>query len=138
MALSAFSDRDRQPAPDDIAATLGRAAPQWAALVEHVRATVPAAVEEWTHPGAKYGWSMRLVAGKRRLIYLTPQSGEFLIGLVLGEKAIGRAREAGMAPEVAAIVDAAPKYPEGRGIQVAVRTARDLRLARLLFALKLA
>src|SRR5512138_3371030 len=115
MALSAFDDPARPPAPAELARRLAAAAPLWNALVAHVEKANPPVEEVWSFAGAKFGWSLPLVQKGRVLVYLTPQEGQLLVGLVLGEKAVAAAREAGIPPALLAAIDAAPKYAEGRG-----------------------
>jgi hypothetical protein len=139
VALSAFEDSDRPPSPEERAAVLGPAAAYWDQLVTAVRDRAGGVVEGWRHGGARSGWSCRLMLGDRVLVYLTPQPGAMLVGVVLGEKAIERARAAGLASETTlAVVDAAPRYAEGRGVRVTVRTSDDLAVAKELARIKLA
>ena len=87
--------------------------------------------ETWHFGGAKYGWSQRLVQGKRVLVYLTPQAGQLLVGVALGEKAIAVAEATGLASaRTREIVAAAPRYAEGRGVRFAVATDDDLAVAK--------
>lgn len=136
MALSAFDDPARSPAPAAIRRSLGGAAPLWADLVAHVAGTCPPLDEVWTFAGAKFGWSLRLKRADRILLYLTPQDGRFLVGLVLGEKAVAEAAERGLPPAVLALLDAAPRYAEGRGIRLMIAPGDDLDTVRHLVALK--
>lgn len=136
MALSAFDDPARSPAPAAVRSRLGGAAPLWADLVAHVAGTCPPLEEVWSFAGAKFGWSLRLKRAERVLVYLTPQDGRFLVGLVLGEKAIAAASEKGLPPTVLALLDAAPRYAEGRGIRLAIAPGDDLENVKSLVALK--
>lgn len=136
MALSAFDDPALPPAPADLRRRLGGSAPSWTDLVAHVASTCPTIEEAWTFSGAKFGWSLRLKRGERVLVYLTPQDGRFLAGFVLGEKAVAAAAENGLPPAVLALLDAAPRYAEGRGIRVTVGSGGDLSTVRHLVALK--
>lgn len=139
MALSAFDDPAAPPTGDALDATLGPAAGPWSALIADVRGLVANLDETWAFGGARYGWSLRLVAGKRVLVHLTPQVGTMLVGLALGEKAIATARDAGgVSTATAAIVDAAPRYAEGRGVRHPVSSEADLSVARELVRIKVA
>jgi hypothetical protein len=138
MALSAFDDKAHPPTPAAVRRVLGRAAGAWERIVAVIGEDHAPVVETWAHPGAKYGWSMRLVRGERIVVYLTPQAGCVLVGLTLGEKAVRAAREAGLPAAVMALVDAAPRYPEGRGVRLEVRSLRDVAAVRKLAAAKMA
>lgn len=136
MALSAFDDPARSPAPAAVGRCLGEVAPLWAELVAHVAGTCPPVDEVWNFAGAKFGWSLRLKRADRILVYLTPQDGRFLVGLVLGEKAVAEAAKKGFPPDVLALLDAAPRYAEGRGIRLTIAPGDDLETVRQLVELK--
>ena len=137
MALSVFDDEAGPPDARELEEALGRAAPLWDELIRHVCETYPPVTEAWNHGGDKFGWSLRLKRGDRNLLYLTPQMGQFLLGVVLGEPAAERAHEERLPREVLELVDGAPRYGEGRGIRLPVRTEEDLETAKALAALKL-
>lgn len=138
MALSAFDDPAQQPAPEAIGDVLGAAAASWSALTAEARLLAGDVDETWSFGGSKVGWSMRLVQGTRVLVYLTPQAGQLLVGVVLGEKAIAAAEASGVASaRTLDVVAGAPKYAEGRGVRVTVVTADDLALAKELVRIKL-
>ena len=108
MALSVFDDRSHPPSTTSVQQALGRCAHLWSALVEKVRMLGGDIEQEWTFAGRNYGWSMRLKRKDRNLVDPTPCDGHFLVGVVLGEKAIAAARAAGAAAGVLALVEAAP------------------------------
>jgi hypothetical protein len=136
MALSAFDDPDLPPTPARVRRCLGDAASHWEDLVAHVAGTCPPLEELWNFAGAKFGWSLRLKRAERVLVYLTPQEGQFIVGLVLGEKAVAAAAEKGLPPAVLTLLDAAPRYAEGRGIRLTIVPGDDLGAVRQLVALK--
>jgi hypothetical protein len=138
MALSAFDDRSAAPDAAAIAAVLGRSAALWANVKESLGAEFGTLIEEWTFAGKAYGWSLRLKRQKRAIVYLTPRAKHFLASFALGEKACRAAESAGLAPATLALIEAAPRYPEGRGVRIEVRTRADVeqvvRLARVKMA----
>jgi hypothetical protein len=139
VALSAFDDASTPPSAEALTAVLGAAAPWWIGLVDDVRANAGGLVERWVYGGPKFGWSLRLVRGERILVYLTPQAGALLAGVVLGDKAIATATAAlGVSERTLAIVSAAPKDAEGRGVRLSVEGPEDLEIARQLVRIKLA
>lgn len=138
MALSAFDDKSRPPKPGELEAVLGHSAGLWDELVAHVEDTYAPVTRLWSFSGAKYGWSLRLKRRERIVLYMTPQSGAFLLGIVLGEKAAKAAHDSGLPGRILELVDGAPRYAEGRGIRLVVSNAGDLAAARVLAALKMA
>jgi hypothetical protein len=137
VALSAFDDEPGPPGARELKDTLGRASGLWEELVRHVTETYPPVTQVWNHGGDKFGWSLRLKRKGRILLYMTPQTGQFLLGVVLGESAAERAHDQHAADAVLAVIDGAPRYGEGRGIRMLVCSDDDLAVALALAALKL-
>jgi hypothetical protein len=137
VALSVFDDRNARPAASALAKALGRAVAAWNALKEGV-ASDCGAVEEWTFSSAKAGWTLRLKHRKRVIVYMTPCKGHFLASFALGERACMAAEAAGLPPDVLAAIAEAPKYVEGRGVRIPVRTPAEAAAIRALAAIKLA
>jgi hypothetical protein len=74
---------------------------------------------------------------ERVILYLTPQRGTFLVGLVLGERAAQSAEAASLPSLALAALTAAPKYAEGRGIRLSVTTDAQLEAVQALIPYKL-
>jgi hypothetical protein len=138
MALSAFEDRATPPTEQALTQALGRAARAWGLVKERVGQQCEPLREEWAFAGAQFGWSLRLKHGQRVIVYMTPGRGQFLASFVLGEKACAAARAAGLPASVLALIEAAPKYAEGRGFRMPVRTVKDADAVSKLAAIKLA
>ena len=137
MALSVFDDEAGPPDARELAGSLGKAGPLWDELVRHVSEKYPPVTEAWNHGGDKFGWSLRLKRKDRILVYMTPQLGQFLLGVVLGEPAAERAHDELLPVDVLELIDGAPRSGEGRGIRLPIRTEDDLETAMTLAALKL-
>ena len=137
MALSIFEDKRRPPSDDEVAAALKRTAPLWRDLQRRVAALAPGVVPEWTFAGKTTGWGFRLSENGRVVIYMTPCDGHFLASVVLGEKSIARARAERLPGRVDAVVAAAPRYAEGRGVRLIVRNRADVATAISLVGVKL-
>ncbi|RPJ47719.1 MAG: DUF3788 family protein [Candidatus Latescibacterota bacterium] len=138
MALSAFDDRNAPPSGQALDEVLGRASLAWASLERGLLRACAPLEKEWAFAGAKFGWSLRLKRGKRVIVYMTPCAGHFLASFALGEKACAAAREAKIPARILARIDEAPKYAEGRGVRIPVRTERDASAVRKLAEIKLA
>jgi hypothetical protein len=129
-------DASHRPRPAALRAHLGKATDLWEAVIGLACGRSPQLAEAWHFAGVKVGWTLRLVAKARILIYLLPEEGTFRIGIVLGKKAVATAREAGLSPAAAAILDAAPIYAEGLGVRFHVVSRDDLRTFAELLAIK--
>lgn len=137
VALSVFDDKHTPPTNAALHAALGRAASAWTTLKDAVARDCAPVQEEWGFAGAQYGWSLRLKRGKRAIVYLTPCKGYFLASFALGEKACAAAAAARLPARVLDLIASAPKYAEGRGVRIPVRTQRDTAAIRALVAIKL-
>ncbi len=136
MALSAFDDKAHFPERKELATTLGESARLWQDLVSRVAKDHAPIDEVWNFAGVKYGWSLRLKQKERILLYLTPQVGRFLVGIVLGERAVAAVRQVGLPKAILELIDAAKPYAEGRGIRFPVTTSEDVEAVLKLVAAK--
>lgn len=137
MALSTFDDKSKKPKAKDLEKTLGRTYKHWNNLLTHIAAEYTSNVDNWNFFGAKWGWSLQLKQKKRTILYMTPCRKHFLVGFVLGEKAVKAARNSTLAKSVIAIIDEAPKYAEGRAVRLEIRNKNDFDSARKLAAVKM-
>jgi hypothetical protein len=137
MALSALNDDLRKPDEESLKNALGEVAEAWFSLIKGLSTRYPSISEEWAYPGQKYGWSLRLVHKKRRLVYLTPQEGKFLAALVLSDRAVEAANKSALSQDVLAELNSARKYAEGRGIRLEIKSAENLNTLELLIEIKI-
>jgi hypothetical protein len=129
MALSAFDQKARFPTNAELRTVLGKAYPPWARLLALVAERIGPVTEVWKF---STGWGLRIVHEDRVILYMTPQKNQFLVSLALGEKAVAAARAARLSASVLKVIDAAPRYAEGRGVRFPVRGPGQLTtLARL-------
>lgn len=138
MALSAFDDKSAEPNATDLQTVLGRSGKLWDQLVAHCEAEFSPLESSWNYSGAKWGWSLRLRMKKRTILYMTPCSRYFLVGMVFGERAVAASQSHPLPESIVAIIDEAPRYAEGRGFRVEIRFKRDLESVRALAAIKMA
>lgn len=136
---NAFMGRHTAPQKEDVASALGSSGHLWDDLVGWAKENLQANVQEWkgSYPD-QYGWTLRLKHGARNLIYLVPQQGSFTVAFSLGDRAWQAAKEAHLPRNVAQAVEAAPRYPEGAGIRLHVKAARDLSAVKKLAGIKAA
>lgn len=137
MALSALDDLSQQPAGDQVAAVLGLALEPWKSLKGWLEDEVGVDAWEWGSSGKKYGWGLRAKASKRTVAHLIPQHEAFLVGLVLGDRAMEKARQTALAAPVVEIITGAKRYGEGTGFRLPVAPSSDLDDVRTLIRIKL-
>ena len=138
MALSVFADRAHQPDDEELASALAATAGLWNELRHAIGARFAPVSATWGFSSKSTGWGLRLADATRTILYLTPRDGDFLASFALGERAVKAARESGLSPAVLDAIDAAPRYAEGRGVRLAVRTAGDVREVMRLAEIKMA
>ena len=137
-SLSVFGDETTAPTDSELHRALGSAASAWSELVTHISVTYGPTVEQWHFAGARFGWSFRVGKPGRVILYLIPQAGRFLVGIVLGARAIAAARSARLPARVLDLLASAPRYAEGTGVRLPVSKVGDLASIRKLAALKMA
>jgi Protein of unknown function (DUF3788) len=138
VALSAFDDKASPPEDRALEEMLGRTSSLWVRLKNDLQEAHGPLIEEWNFSGKAYGWSFRLKQKKRTIVYMTPCRAYFLASFALGEKACRAAHSAGLPAPVLAVIEGAPKYAEGRGVRIPVRTRRDVDRVESLAAIKVA
>ena len=134
---NAFIGKTTQPTAEEVAAALGPTAEIWKQLVEWL-AEQGIANPEWKSYSPKAGWSVRLKVKKRNIIYFAPCKGCFRVAFIFGDKAVAAARQAGLSKSTLKLLDEAPRYPEGTGLRLTVKSSRDLVEIRKLALIKLA
>ncbi len=125
MALSALDDKSVEPTSGELARVLGPSEELWYHLISQMEAGYGPLSEAWSFAGAKYGWSLRLKQKKRTVLYLIPQMDSFLVGIVLGDRALSLLRRDDLNPETVLLIDEAPRYGEGTGFRIPVRSLAD-------------
>jgi hypothetical protein len=127
MALSALDDKAVHPTPAELAEVLGGSDEVWRHLTTRMEAGYGPLSVEWSFAGAKYGWSCRLQRKKRTILYLIPQNGAFLVGVVLGDRALTLLRRDDLSAATRELIDQAPRYGEGTGFRIPVSSIADCK-----------
>ena len=135
---NAFIGRKELPDDDAVANALGAAKPVWDRLLADMATKHEAAIQEWKCYSPKAGWALRLIRGKRTILWLAPCIGCFRVAVILGDKAVLAAREGGLSARELRLLDEAEKYPEGTGIRLHIRTLKELPTVMKLAVIKLA
>ena len=132
-----FIGRIARPTVEELLAALGSTANVWGELLDWL-AKQGAAEQEWKSSSAKYGWSLLLKKKKRTILYVSPCDGCFRVSLVLGDRAVAAARQSNLSSSALKLLDEAPRYAEGTGLQIIVKGLKDLASIRKLALIKLA
>jgi len=134
---NAFIGRTTLPTADEVSAALGASAEAWKQLVDWL-VEQGVAEQEWKSYSPKAGWSVRLKVKKRNILYLSPCAGCFRVAFAFGDKAVAAARQADLSKSTLKLLDEAPRYPEGTGLRLTVKSQKDLAAIRKLTLIKLA
>ena len=137
-APNAFIGKTTAPTPGELSSALGPATALWDQLVDSITKEQPGLYTEWHSLKPKYGWALLLKFKKRRIVYLGPSAGAFSLGFILSDKAVAAARASRLPARILKLLDEAPRYPEGTGLRLDVKSARDLPAIRKLAQIKLA
>lgn len=138
MNTNAFIGRSEKPTEADLALAPGPAEPVWRQLLVELQTELGVNIQEWKSYSPKYGWTFRAQRGKRTIVWLTPHKGSFEVLFILGEKAMRSARQTRLPQCLVKAMDKAPKYPEGTGVRLNVKSSRDIGALAKLATIKVA
>ncbi len=138
MLENAFINRPTPPIDADVVDALGAAKTSWDDLLASLARDAIATGHEWKSHNPKWGWSLRVLKKKRTIVWLSPGRGGFNVLFILGDKAVAAARTARLPARVRQALATAPRYPEGTGLRLVAKSARDLPALRQLAAIKAA
>jgi hypothetical protein len=134
---NAFIGKTTKPTEAEVAAALGSTATLWKQFVDWM-AEQGAATQEWNSYSSKAGWALKLKQKKRTIVYLAPCAGCFRVAFVLGDRAVAAARKGDLSKSTLKLLNEAPRYPEGTGVRLMVKVAKDLAAIRKLAFIKMA
>jgi hypothetical protein len=137
-AENAFINHAEEPTPEELSAALGTAAIIWNKLVGCLEDEYGLTDQEWNSYSVKAGWSMRLKLKKRNILYMAPCKDCFRVAFILGDKAVKAARQIKLPQRITKAIDEAPRYPEGTGVRLLVKSLSDLPAICKLAGVKLA
>lgn len=138
MAASIFDNKTLQPEARQLANALGKSVKLWEKIQSRLAADYEPLTYEWKFYGPKTGWLMKVLQRKRNLFFLTPLAGSFRLAFVFGEKAVAAISHSDLPEPLKAAIKAAPKYVEGRGLQIEVKSDADVSHVLKLIACKAA
>jgi dihydrodipicolinate synthase/N-acetylneuraminate lyase len=105
---------------------LGSAIELWNGIIEAISEKFEPVEQEWKSSKSDFGRMCLLRQKKRTLLYLTPQKGSVLAGIVLGERAVSIALASELPDEVKTLLREARQYAEGRGIRFVITHGAEI------------
>jgi hypothetical protein len=137
VSANAFAGQMRKPTEAELVAAIGIRKNMWDQLIAELDEQGAFDQQQWHSYSPKYGWSLRLIQKKRNILYMVPYRGYFQAAAIVGERALKTAKQSGLPAKLLKIIAAAPRYPEGTGIRIDVKTPADLKTVKALVAIKL-
>jgi hypothetical protein len=134
---NAFVGQKTQPTIDQVLTALGPASTAWCELVGWLAQECGVDSVEWQCHSRLHGWSCKLKHRNRTIVHLGPRHGSFLAMLNIGDRALQAARDSNLSKNLRKALEQAPHYPEGIGLRIAVKSARDLASVKKLAVAKL-
>ena len=138
MTANAFINQPKPPSDAALAAALGPAKSVWDQFLAGLDQEFGVNVQEWNSYSPKAGWALRVKRKKRTIVWLAPCLGCFRVAFIFGDKAMQAARQSKWPKRVIKVMAEAPKYPEGTGIRLEIKSSRDIGTLKKLAAIKLA
>jgi hypothetical protein len=126
MPLSALTDKSNEPTDEQLHDVLGKAYEVWKDLIDSVEDRIGPVSPVWGYTSKATGWGLRLKQKERIILYMTPQTGRFLVSFALGERAVAEANRRRLSEALLNAIDSAPRYAEGRGVRLEVSTKRQI------------
>lgn len=138
FVTSIFTDKNKEPAENDLKKALSHTYATWKSLCEYVLKSFPDAVVRWNFSGVKYGWSFRISDKKRVLLYLLPRDKFFRVAFVFGKKAMEEILKSDVDEHIKVELKNARPYAEGRGIRIEIRDKEQTHDIEKLIMIKIA
>lgn len=138
MKPNAFIGKKEPPTDEELAVALGPAKVVWDRLLSELDREYGVQDRVWKSHSPKWGWSLRVLRKKRTILWLSPRPGCFEVLFILGAKAMQAAAAAKLPQPIVKIMKEAPKYPEGTGVRILMKSAKYLPTIKKLTAIKLA
>lgn len=132
-----FAGQAKRPTEPQLATVLDDCREMWQQLVTDLKREVGIDTAEWHTSSVKMGWSLRLQAKKRNIVYLSPREGWFLASFALGDKAIAAAKKSDLGSNVLRMIADSKRYPEGTAVRIDVRSISDLQTVKRLAKIKI-
>lgn len=130
-ATDPFLDPVQAPTEADLKARIGKTHPLVGDPVDTLRAMHKGVTLHWKFSKTS-GWYVTVDKGKRRLFYLFPKPGSFLLKMTFNDKALELIRNSDLPATVKSRLNSAKKFPEGTLLEFTPETLTKPVLTGLL------
>lgn len=138
MPGNAFIGKKEEPTRHELAKALGPSKAVWDQFLTELAVDHGVGIREWKCYSPKWGWSLRVKRKKRTIVWLSPQAGRFDVIFIYGPKAVAAVHKGKLSQKIIKALDASPKYPEGTGLRLVIRSQRSIGTLKKLAEIKLA
>lgn len=138
MSFSAFTDKNYQPAQDEMEAVIGPKIVEWKQIIQFIRVNFFSQEDLKFLYGKKYGWAIRFRIKGKLLTSLYPTEGGFTVQIILSQKDIDKGLGMGLGENVREVIEKASSYPEGKWLFIEIKSSEDIRDVKSLLSIKTA
>ena len=125
--MSVFVKKSARPTREMVSSTLGRSYKYWQAIRTTLEEQHGRLTEEWKYYGANSGWTLKLLLGKRNLLFFAPHEKYFRVAFIFGDKAVADVQASDLPVKLVQELSNARRYAEGRGLRLDVRKQSDVK-----------
>lgn len=137
MSSSIFDNKLTKPELKTLREVLGESYIFWEDIKKHIEATYGSVAEEWKFYGQQSGWLLKVLLKKRNLFFFVPMKDHFKLSFIFGDRAVAAVETSDLPELIKDSLRKARKYAEGRGVQIEVKSADDVRHAIKLVEIKI-
>ncbi len=137
MSASIYADPLFEPNPGMLTYDLASAKPFFDKIADTIATQYGAFTSEWKFYNKKSGWVLKMFSKKRNVLFMVPCTGYFKVVFTFGNKATDMVLASHLPDTIKCSLLEAPKYAEGRTIQLEVKTETDLQNVLQLITFKL-
>ena len=135
MSIGFFTDKEHQPAMQEVFDALGARRPLWEKLVRFLSDNYPIP-GEWNFGGKNYGWNVWYRKSGKTLVTLYPQKESFVAQIVLGKDQVEQALALKLGKNVGTVLRETPQLHDGRWLFIKVKIEKDVKDIQQLLQVK--
>jgi len=137
MSASIFDLKNIIPTEAMLTRDLGPAK-DWLNQIQHfIENNYADLIIEWKYYGQKSGWILKLLHKKRNILFVVPLHDSLKVVFTFGEKAFNLIFDSDVQGYIKQELQYAPKYAEGRTIQLHITSSEQLNSIFELIRIKL-
>ncbi len=137
MSESVLTDKNVFPTDAIIHSHLGKTAPLWQAVFEHIRTQHPDVSAEWRYYNDGKSWLLKVTRKSKTVCWVSIIAGAFRMSFYFTDKAEEAILSSPISDELKEQFKDGKKYGKLRGLTIIFKKKRDVENAKVLIRLKL-